>query len=162
MIFERKDRYQVCVWPMTLTWCQLPQSRMHLSLKKSLVQAHKMRSQIETAAFLNKLKNWSQFFRSWSFMSNVEQVRRRVQTYVYLSLSPTADKRGDAGELKCLLPFLKYRLGALESQWWLLSPSGDPGIGLVWDNQTWPDPTHFLVRVVKSSSNLLFPKLSFF
>ena len=46
-------------------------------------------------------------------MSNVEQVRRRVQTYVYLSLSPTADKRGDAGELKCLSPFHKYRLGAL-------------------------------------------------
>ena len=36
----------------------------------------------------------------------------------------------------------------------LLSPSGDLGIGLVWDNHpTRPDPTHFLVRVLKSSSN---------
>ena len=33
----------------------------------------------------------------------------------------------------------------------LLSPSGDLGIGLVWDNH--PDPTNFLVPLLKSSSN---------
>ena len=35
----------------------------------------------------------------------------------------------------------------------LLSPSGDLGIGLVWDNPTGPDPTDFLVSLLKSSSN---------
>ena len=34
----------------------------------------------------------------------------------------------------------------------LLSPSGDLGIGLVWDNPT-PDRTHILVWLLKSSSN---------
>ena len=34
----------------------------------------------------------------------------------------------------------------------LLSPSGDLGVGLVWDNLS-VDPTHFLVRLLKSSSN---------
>ena len=33
----------------------------------------------------------------------------------------------------------------------LLSPSGDLGIGLVWDDH--PLPNHFLVRLLKSSSN---------
>ena len=35
----------------------------------------------------------------------------------------------------------------------LLSPSGDLGIGLVWDNLSWPHPTDFLDRLLKSSSN---------
>ena len=34
-----------------------------------------------------------------------------------------------------------------------LSPSGDLGIGPVWDNLSPPDQTHFLVRLLKSSSN---------
>ena len=42
--------------------------------------------------------------------------------------------------------------------WWpLLSPSGDLGIGLVWDyhppDRTPPPPRSFLVRLLKSSSN---------
>ena len=38
----------------------------------------------------------------------------------------------------------------------LLSPSGDLGIGLVWDNPTGPDrtgPNHISVRLLKASSN---------
>ena len=39
-----------------------------------------------------------------------------------------------------------------KAQWQLfLSPSGDLGIGLVWDNRTPPD--HISVRLLKSSSN---------
>ena len=38
-------------------------------------------------------------------------------------------------------------------RWELLSPSGDLGIGLVWDNPTGPDRTDFLVPLLKFSSN---------
>ena len=38
-------------------------------------------------------------------------------------------------------------------QFWLLSPSGDLGISLVWHNLSPDRTTHILVRLLKSSSN---------
>ena len=43
--------------------------------------------------------------------------------------------------------------GSYNIHYTLLSPSGVLGIGLVWDNLSWPHPTDFLDRLLKSSSN---------